>query len=139
MPQNDTPVATGPLPLLLRAGAVYDWILAAAILSAAAPLMLLLRFPPPADYFHFRLSALPPLFFGILYWQAARDPRGRRWAVDLSILIRLAGGALLAGLALAHSPAGLGLYLAVAAIDLGWGVAWLVAGGRAAAPGSGRK
>lgn len=134
--QNRSPDPAGPvytrpvrssrtLANWLRLGAVWDWLLAALILVANPALMAWLRFPPPADPFLFRLTAMPPAFFGLVYWLTAGDPDGRRWAVRASIVLRLAGGAMLGLLALIHRPPGAALYLGTAGVDILWGVLWL--------------
>jgi hypothetical protein len=110
------------LSVSLGLGSLYDVVLALMILVADPGLMQLLAFPPPADRFLFRLSALPLILFPIVYISAARDPVGRPWAVRASILLRALGGLVLGLLALAHRPPGLHVYLAAAAIDLVWAV-----------------
>ncbi len=113
------PVA-GPsaLSLSLWAGAVYDWTLAAAIFLATPGFMAWLGFPSPVDPFLFRLSAMPPLLFPVVYVAAARDPVGSPWAVRASIQLRLVGGLLLLCLTLVHQPPGAGVYLKAAAVDV---------------------
>lgn len=110
------------LSLILRLGAAWDLALALTILSASPRVMEALRFPPPPDPFLFRVAAMPPLFFPLVYLVAAADPGGRPWAVRLSIALRLGGGALLGVLALLHQPPGAHVYLATAVADLLWGV-----------------
>lgn len=109
------------LALALRAGAIYDWLFALAVLLATPGLMAALNFPVQADPFLFRLTALPLLFFPLLYWGAAGDPRGRPWAVGTALAYRLGGGAMLGALALGYRPAGLQTFLAAAIIDIAWG------------------
>lgn len=120
------PVRTSQtLALWLRLGALWDWLLAALILRADPALMAWLHFPPPGDLFLFRLSAMPLVFFGLVYWLTAGDPDARRWAVRASITIRLAGGIMLGLLTLVHRPPGAALYLGTAGVDLLWGTLWL--------------
>jgi hypothetical protein len=109
------------LGLVLRLGAAWDWVLALAILSASPRVMEFLRFPPPADLFLFRVAAMPPLLFPLVYLVAAADPERRSWAVRLSVALRLAGGLVLGALALLHRPAGGHVYLGTAVADLCWG------------------
>lgn len=110
----------------LRLGALWDWLMAAAILLATPSLMRWLRFPPPESPFLFHLSAMPPLFFGLVYWLVARDPEGRHWGVRLAIALRLFGGLMLGILTILHRPGGSHLYGATAVIDLLWGALWIV-------------
>jgi len=107
-------------------GAFYDWCLAAAILFATPEFMEAIRFPPPADPFLFRLAALPPLLFPVVYVAAARDPAGRPWAVRASVQFRIVGGVLLAGLAWIHHPPGYAVYMKAALFDIVLGVAHAV-------------
>ena len=109
------------LALSLRLGTAYDWIFAAAILAAPRPLMEALHFPPPADPFLFKVSAMPLVFFPFVYLAAAADPVGRPWAVRISLAFRLAGGLMLGGLALWLRPAGLHMFLTTMCVDLAWG------------------
>jgi hypothetical protein len=119
---NDAPNAAR-LATALRAGALYDWLLAAVILAAPGPLFELLRFPPPADLFLFRLAALPLVFFGLLYWTAGRRPTDGA-LFRLSLAFRGAGGLFLLALTGAHQPAGQPVYLAIALVDLAWAILW---------------
>jgi hypothetical protein len=130
---------TTGLAATLRAGAVYDWILALTIIASPAPLFELLRVPAPADPFLFRLSALPLIFFGALYWQVSADPPGRRWAVRLSIAIRFLGGAYVGILALIHHPHGYPLFMAIMLIDWAWALVWLALDRGSSVPGRGGK
>jgi len=111
----------GALSLSLRLGTAYDWLLALSILLAPPALMRALAFPPPADSFLFKLTAMPLVFFPLVYLAAAADPGARPWAVRLSLAYRLAGGALLGGVALWAQPPGLHVYLLAALADLVWG------------------
>ncbi|HEX7880767.1 MAG TPA: hypothetical protein VF720_15235 [Candidatus Eisenbacteria bacterium] len=124
----------------LRAGALYDWLLAAIILVAHPALFRLFRTPPPVDLFHFRVNSLALVLLGLLYWETARDPLGRRWATRLAALIRFVGGALLILITLAHRPAGAGTFLAFGMLDFAWGallVALLRAGSKKYPPSQG--
>lgn len=114
--------AAAALALSLRLGTAYDWIFAVVILTAPASLMRALNFPPPADPFLFKLTAMPLVFFPLVYLAAAADPPGRPWAVRISLAFRLAGGLMLGGLALALRPAGLHLFLTTMCVDLAWGL-----------------
>lgn len=105
----------------LRAGACYDWIFAAAVLGATPELMRALHFPIPEDMLLFRLTAMPLILFPLVYWAAAADPKGRPWAVRISLAYRLIGGAMLGILALIHRPAGLRTFLIATIIDFLWG------------------
>ena len=112
--------ASSSLATSLRLGAVYDWILGAAIIATPPTLLSALRFPPPADTFLFRLAALPLVLFPFVYLHAARHPTPQAGAVRLSVLLRGVGGTILGLLALTHRPAGAGVYLAIAFADLAW-------------------
>lgn len=112
--------AYSSLATSLRLGAVYDWLLGAAIIAAPPALFSALRFPPPADLFLFRLAALPLLLFPFVYLHAVRHPTSGAPGVRLSILLRALGGTILGLLTLAHRPPGAGVYLAIAVIDIAW-------------------
>jgi hypothetical protein len=114
------------LALVLRAGALYDWALALLILGAHPAVFALFRTPPPIDLFHFRINSLALVLLGLFYWETARDPVGRRWAVRLAALIRFAGGALLLALTLAHQPQGARTYVAFGVLDFAWGALLVV-------------
>jgi hypothetical protein len=107
------------LALSLRLGAVYDWLLAAAILTSPPALLSTLHFPAPADPFLFRLSVLPLVLFPFVYLSAAAG-KADSGGVPLSILLRSGGGSLLAVLTFIYRPPGAPVYLAIAAIDLAW-------------------
>ena len=109
------------LSLALRAGALYDWALALIILVAHPAVFRLFRTPPPADLYHFRMNALALVLLGFLYWETARDPIGRVWAVRLAVLIRFVGGALLLLLTILHQPPGANTFIAFGLLDFAWG------------------
>jgi len=109
------------LTLALRAGALYDWALAIMILVAHPAVFRLFRTPPPVDLFHFRMNSLALILLGLLYWETARDPLERRWAVRLAVIIRFVGGALLLLITLSHRPPGTATFLSFGLLDFAWG------------------
>ena len=121
------PEGEGRLAAILRAGALYDWTLAAIILAAHPAVFRLFRTPPPDDLYHFRMNALTLVLLGLFYWSAAGSPGVRRWATGLAVAMRLAGGSLLILLTLVHRPPGAATYLAFGLLDYLWGAALIAA------------
>jgi hypothetical protein len=126
MPEPRSDTAPG-LAALLRAGALYDWLLGAVILAAHPAVFRLFRTPPPDDLHLFRMNALTLALLGLFYWRAAGEPRVRRWAAGVAVLLRVVGGTILILLTLAHRPPGAGTYIAFGLVDYLWGAVLAVA------------
>lgn len=109
----------------LVAGAVYDLLLAAFVLFFAAGFLRFLGHPDPSSPFHFRLAALPLLLLPALYLGAARARELQAFRLPV-LWARGGGGSLVILGALIHRPDATWIYLAVGALDLGWGALHLI-------------
>ncbi|MEO8275304.1 MAG: hypothetical protein ABI639_03750 [Thermoanaerobaculia bacterium] len=133
-PQEKFPTA---LSSSLRAGALYDALVALLLVLMPAATGALLGLPLPGERFYLWLIAFFLLTLAAFYVLVAQDPANRRPFVHLAIATRLLGGSVIAAAALGR-PDLRGLFV-IAGGDWLFGALHLVFLPRGGRPAPGRR